>query len=75
MSALAGLDAARAVLRRYGVSDCVLRSGGVAGEVLLIAAPQMEEHRLLGATVLLQELRATGFRFVALDLAVSGGAP
>lgn len=69
MSDLARLDAARAVLRRYGVRRCEARPSGIAGEVLLLGASRAEERLLLGSPDLLEALRATGFRYVALDLA------
>ncbi len=72
MSTPARLEAARDALRRQGVTDCQARASGIDGEVLLLAPSPLAEDRLLDSPALLEELRATGFRYVALDLAPLG---
>ena len=68
MSTPARLDAARATLREHGLLNCAVRSAGIAGEVLLLSGPPLEEELLLESAGLLEAIRATGFRYVALDL-------
>lgn len=69
------LDTAYDVLRRHGLPQCSARAAGVDGEVLLLGPVGHEEAWLFGpgAEPLLAELRAAGFRYVALDLAPSEG--
>lgn len=66
-----GIDAALAVLAAAGLQHCGARAAGPRREVLLLSVPQGWEERIVGAAgkPLRAQLRETGFRYVALDLA------
>jgi hypothetical protein len=65
----ASLAAAAGVLSRRGWRGCTVGAGGLSGEVLLVTAPAASSVELLADRQLLDDLRGTGFRYVALDLA------
>lgn len=65
----APLAAAAAVLARHGAHQLRPSAAGVDGEVLLLRADGPPPADLLDRPALVEELRAAGFRYVALDLA------
>jgi hypothetical protein len=71
------LAAALDVLARAGLAGCGATAAGPDGEVLLLSVPEALEERLAGAAGdrLRTQLRDTGFRYVALDLAPRTESP
>lgn len=63
------LTAVADVLRRHDLEGFAARAAGSDGEVLLLRPPVGAAETALESPSLLQELRAAGFRYIALDLA------
>lgn len=70
-STAARLEAARRVLLREGIEGRV-RAVGVEGEIAAVTGPSRLRARLARVA---PELRAMGFRYVALDLENGRGTP
>jgi PP-loop superfamily ATP-utilizing enzyme len=63
--------AAERVLAAHGLAGASLEAAGHTGEIAALAVPGAEWERLIGpeGQRLSEEIRALGFRYVALDLA------
>ncbi len=68
---------AEQLLRDLGLRDVRVDAAGHQGEIAALSAPAGELERLLGeeAPALAADLRALGFRYVALDLEDEGSGP
>lgn len=63
------LAVAGEVLRRRGLVGCGAAAAGIEGEVLLLTPRDAAQEAALVSRSLADELRAAGFRYVAIDLA------
>lgn len=61
------------VLHRRGLDGCGAEAAGIDGEVLLLSPRGEAQEATLLSPDLSGELRAVGFRYIAIDLAPADG--